>query len=246
MTHPLDPAVEECLWDPARPCPADVAALEGHLRRFRFDPAASPLALPTRAARVTWRPWLRRAGFGLAAAATLLALAAFHHWSWPDNRPWPMTLSTGGEARPSRLEVGRTLQLGPGESARVDVARIGIMDLRPGTDLTLRATASNRHRIVLRKGAVRVRVWAPSGAVVVQTPAGDAIDLGCAFQLSVGAGGAARVDVSTGWVQLDNVFGEVLVPAGASTRMAPGTALSSRSSTMPPRAFDQVRARWSG
>ena len=45
------------------------------------------------------------------------------------------------------------------------------------------------------------------------------IDLGCFFQLTVDADGVARLTVRSGWVQLDNAFGESLVPAGASSLM---------------------------
>src|SRR5207342_2667869 len=45
------------------------------------------------------------------------------------------------------------------------------------------------------------------------------IDLGCVFSLTVDADGVAHVRVETGWVQLENKFGETLVPAGASSAM---------------------------
>ena len=71
----------------------------------------------------------------------------------------------------------------------------------------------------LTRGTVDVRLWAPPGAVSFRTPAGDVIDLGCFFQLTVDADGVARLTVRSGWVQLDNAFGESLVPAGASSLM---------------------------
>jgi hypothetical protein len=133
-------------------------------------------------------------------------------------------VTSGGSSRGARLEVGRELDLGPGETARLQVARIGAMEVDEGSALSLRATAANRHRLVLTRGAVRARVWAPPASVVIKTPAGDVIDLGCAFRLSVDEEGRARVAVESGWVQLDNLAGETLVPAGASSEMAPGGA----------------------
>lgn len=78
------------------------------------------------------------------------------------------------------------------------------MDIQPGTDLTLSDTRSRHHRLLMTRGTIDVRVWAPPGAVALHTPAGDVIDLGCVFRLVVdGAGSHVRVE--TGWVQLDNM-----------------------------------------
>jgi ferric-dicitrate binding protein FerR (iron transport regulator) len=84
--------------------------------------------------------------------------------------------------------------------------------------VTLRETRSNRHRLTLERGSVEVRVWAPPLSVVFQTPAGRVADVGCAFDLSV-EGAITRVRVTSGWVQLNNPSGEVLIPAGSSSQM---------------------------
>lgn len=68
---------------------------------------------------------------------------------------------------------------------------------------------------------MRVRVWAPPFSVAFRTPAGDVSDLGCEFELSVD-GEASHVRVTSGWVQLENILGETLVPAGASSVMTRG------------------------
>jgi len=52
-----------------------------------------------------------------------------------------------------------------------------------------------------------------------RTPSGTIRDLGCIFNVSVDANGTSRVRVDTGWVQMDNAFGESLVPAGAGAEM---------------------------
>jgi hypothetical protein len=57
---------------------------------------------------------------------------------------------------------------------------------------------------------------------VIKTPAGDVVDLGCVFTLDVDPGGVARLGVDSGWVQLVNLHGESLVPAGASSVMERG------------------------
>jgi hypothetical protein len=74
---------------------------------------------------------------------------------------------------------------------------------------------------VLEEGAVRVRVRAPPSSVAFHTPAGDVFDMGCEFDLTVDSG-TSHVRVTSGWVQLENFFGESVVPAGASSSMQEG------------------------
>lgn len=92
------------------------------------------------------------------------------------------------------------------------------MQVGGGSSVTLRSTSSNRHRLVMQEGLVRVSVWAPPSSVAFRTPAGEVIDMGCEFELSV-TRDTSQVRVSSGWVQLDNLYGETLVPAGASSLM---------------------------
>jgi hypothetical protein len=117
------------------------------------------------------------------------------------------------------LDVDRPLTLTSTSTARVNIARIGTMRVEPGTALTLAETTSARHRVVLNHGAVSVRIWAPPGMFAFRTPSGTVRDLGCIFDLSVDDTGTSRVRVDTGWVQMDNDYGESLVPAGASAVM---------------------------
>jgi len=225
MTTRSDRELQDSLWDPGAPAPLGLRRIEETLAPLRFDASARPLTIEPRRRRPSWLSPARPAALGTTAAVLVLFSLAAFRWGWPEGRPWPMTVVTGdGSSRESRLEVGRELDLGPGETARLRVARIGTMEVGAGSTLTLRATAANRHRLVLTRGAVRTRVWAPPASVVIKTPAGEVIDLGCLFRLSVDADGRARVVVESGWVQLDNVAGETLVPAGASSEMARGVA----------------------
>jgi hypothetical protein len=56
----------------------------------------------------------------------------------------------------------------------------------------------------------------------VETPAGDAVDLGCEYQIRCDGTGAGSLKVSQGWVSLERRGTESLVPAGASCRLRPG------------------------
>ncbi|HEY0874282.1 MAG TPA: FecR family protein [Vicinamibacterales bacterium] len=219
-----DDRLDAYLWDPAAPPDPAVVELERRLSPIRFDPAARPLPQHSNlAAGATVASHSRRRWtLPLAAAAALvlaIAIYANWRWSWPDSRPWPVTTTAG---RSDPLAVGNTLRTSADSPALVRVARIGTMRVEGNSAVTLRETRGGRHRLVLRHGTVHVRVWAPPFSVGFQTPAGEVRDLGCEFELTA-RDGTTRVRVTSGWVQLDNLFGETLVPAGASSHMAADT-----------------------
>jgi hypothetical protein len=241
MTTPADrPSESDYLWNPDAAVDPGVADLEARLRPLRED-ASDRVEVPASGTVVEFdarrtqisskRPAAVRAlrRFGLAAAAVLLLGVGLFTWrlAWPDGRAWPARLAVVGAAEAERsatLAVGERLVTGQSESGRVDVARVGTMAVAPGSEILLRETGTGRHRLVLARGAVDVRVWAPAGVVGVHTPAGDVIDIGCAFSLDVDAAEVSRVRVVSGWVQLVNFEGEVLVPAGASSEIHRGRA----------------------
>jgi hypothetical protein len=211
------------LWDPSTPPDPEIRALEERLAPARFDPRRQPLVLPPR----SWRGAVRfRTPVALAAAAVIaigLGLSAYWswRWSWRTGAPWAAEISNAADNSRinTTLPVNTPLQLGAMHSARVDIARIGTMTVSSGSALTLAETASARHRVLLDRGSVSVRIWAPPGMFAFRTPAGTIRDLGCIFDLSVDGDGTSRVRVDTGWVEMDNDFGQSLVPAGAAAEM---------------------------
>jgi hypothetical protein len=217
------------LWDPAAAPDPDVAAIERQLAGLRFDPAARPLDADRLSPRALPRrpPWRRLLIALPAAAAVLFALGAgvwLWRSSWPEGRAWRLQ----GAAYSERLEVGRAVTVPPNADVLANVARLGSMRVSGGSTLELRSTRGTRHRLRLTEGDVHVRVWAPPVSVVIETPSGEVIDLGCEFRLSV-RGDSASVHVFSGWVQLENGIEETLVPAGASAAMRaaqrPGVAV---------------------
>lgn len=225
MNHQPEERLDAYLWDPVAPADDSVVDIESRLISARFDPAAHPLPRPhtsidrSFAVRRGRRSWLRPLAW--AAAVLIVAGAGFTawRWTWPEGRAWNVTTAAGS---PDRLRVGGTLETDATGEARVQIARIGTMEIARGTTVTLRSTTSNRHRLVLEQGVVRVRVWAPPFSVTFRTPAGEVSDLGCEFELTVDQTTSA-VRVTSGWVQLENLLGETLVPAGASSEMRTGT-----------------------
>lgn len=230
MTTTPDDRLDAYLWDPAaEPDPA-VRELERRLAAVRFDPASRPLfRQESRTSHRETRSRLRRPwAAALAAAAALVMVIAGYsawRWTWPDGKPWPVA-TTAGLA--DTLSVGTTLRTDAASTALVQVARIGTMRVDGDSVVTLRETGGNRHRLVLQRGTIHVRVWAPPFSVGFSTPAGEVRDLGCEFELTADDE-TTRLRVASGWVQLDNPFGETLVPGGASSQMRrdrrPGAAI---------------------
>lgn len=216
---------QDYLWDPETPVDPEVEAIERQLAPFRFDPAASPLGmLQAPRARVS-RFAPRRVVVRLALAAALLMAvgSGYLAWrlTWPDGRAWSVDATSGSAG--ATLQVGETLVVPESGQARVDIARIGTMRVDGGGSVALRATGGLRHRLRMDRGTVRVRIWAPPMAVVVDTPSGKVIDVGCEFLLTV-TDAESAVQVLSGWVQLDNEVAESLVPEGAVSVMSPGRA----------------------
>lgn len=217
--HQSDDRLDAYLWDPAAPPDEGVLAIEKRLAPARFDPYVRPLSHDRSARTHATLPgmhWWR----GLAAAAVVLLVAGAAllewRWTWPEGRAWRVESAAAGS--PDRLAVGETLQTAPTQTAVVRIARIGTMQVARDTAVTLRMTEGNRHRLLLDRGAVHVRVWAPPSSVAFQTAAGQVFDMGCEFDLRVD-GPASYVRVTSGWVQLENDLGESLVPEGASASM---------------------------
>lgn len=211
--------MEDELWEPGTT--GTPIELEQRLAPLRFDPQARPLdstGLPT---RFRARRWKRRA-FALIATAAILVIAvpAALRWrlTWPEGREW--TVVAASTSVPATLSVGETLQTDPAQWAIVRVARLGWMRVLGDADVTLQNTGSGRHRLALQRGTLRVRVWAPPFSIFISTPAGEVIDLGCEF-LVTASDDQTELEVLSGWVQLENRYGEVLVPEGALSVMVP-------------------------
>ena len=197
-----DEKVDRYLFDPTAPPADEVKEIEDLLAPLRYDAEKRPLRRA------------QRRYFLAAAAAALMFLAggAVWMWSWPAERPWRVT-----RGPIDTIPIGRTVQSGR-DSLMVRVARIGWMQIDRNSVLTLRSTRSNKHRLEMTEGSIRVSVWAPPASFGVTTPEGEVLDVGCAFDLHVEKG-VSRVDVISGWVQMENGSGEVLVPGGATSEM---------------------------
>jgi len=173
--------------------------------------------------------WQR--GFAAVAAGLLIVagLAATLFY-WRDTRPfWEVARLNGapriGASRMDengRLAVGQWLETDNNSRAQIKVGSIGQVEIDPNTRVRLVETKPTEHRLELEHGKMSARIWAPPRLFFVDTPAGVAADLGCAYTLEVNDQGVGLLHVTSGWVALQLRDRESMVPAGATCATRPG------------------------
>ena len=109
-----------------------------------------------------------------------------------------------------------------GSRARIDVGRIGRVDVEPGSRVSLVTAGAREHRLSLDRGTIHARIWAPPRFFFVNTPSAAAIDLGCAYTLKVDDSGGGLLRVTHGWVQFEYGGREAFIPQGAVGATRPG------------------------
>jgi FecR protein/Putative zinc-finger len=122
----------------------------------------------------------------------------------------------------ARLAIGETLETGDASSAKVTVSQIGEVELASNSKLTLIQTKQDEHRLALDRGQMRATISAPPRIFFVNTPAAEAIDLGCVYTLDVDDSGETLLHVTLGFVELVRNGREVYVPRYAMCNARPG------------------------
>jgi hypothetical protein len=125
-------------------------------------------------------------------------------------------------AGPGRFAVGQWLETDSSSRATVSVGRIGEVKLEPNSRLRLVNTSATNHRLELARGTMSALIWAPPRLFFVETLAATAIDLGCAYTLTVDDNGAGTLRVTSGYVALEHAGRESIIPAGLMCRTRPG------------------------
>ena len=222
--------MSDYLWDRRGPADPEVARLERVLGRLRTEP---PMPDWNRVAPRA-RGVRHFSAMYLATAAALVVACGASLWiargaAGTAAPSWAVVRVTGqpvvGEEQvveAGRLPVGAWLQTDPDSRASVAIADIGRLDVDPGTRLQLLGTREGNHRVALQRGTVHALIWAPPGEFVVETEASTAIDLGCAYTLTVAPGGNGMIEVSMGWVGFEHGGREAFIPAGARCATRPG------------------------
>jgi len=122
----------------------------------------------------------------------------------------------------SRLEPGRWVETDASSTAVMFIGRIGRLELAPQSRLRVVTAAPGDHRAELVRGTIEAQIWAPPGQFVIDTPSATAVDLGCAYTLTMDEHGGGLITVQGGWVGFEHGGREAFIPAGASGRTRPG------------------------
>lgn len=216
---------ERYLWDRSGPVDPEIARLERLLDPLRATP-------PEPAWDAVTRPSPRRPSLAFLAAAAALVLASaasLRLTSVHGTESWAVVRVSGQPtvgatflADSGRLAVGQWLSTDAESRASVAIGSIGRLDVDPATRLRLLSASDGNQRLSLMRGTVHALVWAPPGQFAVETPASTAVDLGCAYTLSVAPDGAGTIDVTLGWVGFEYAGREAFIPAGARCATRPG------------------------
>jgi len=224
---------DDYLWDGSGKPDPEIRRLESLLGRFRHDPVRTSLDAG-QTARAARRPaggrWVL-----LATAATLvIAVVGAYLVSRVGDQGWEVVRLEGAPrvgsaaiARTGRLSVGGWVVTDEGSRAEIRIGTIGEARIDPGTRVRLVRADLTDHRLLLERGTLHARIWAPPRLFFVETPSATVVDLGCTYTLSVDAAGESLLSVTSGWVAFEFEGRESFVPAGAlcATRKprGPGT-----------------------
>jgi hypothetical protein len=162
----------------------------------------------------------------LAAAAALVFLLIAR----AERSAWDVTALAGRPligttrlAATGRLRVGDWLQTDDSSRALIAVGRIGQVEVRPDTRVQLVVARANEHRLALARGTIDAKVDAVPRLFFVETPAGTAIDLGCAYTLETDSLGTGLLHVTVGEVEFQTGPRSSRVPLGALMQIRPAT-----------------------
>ncbi|HWA24265.1 MAG TPA: FecR domain-containing protein [Lacunisphaera sp.] len=232
---------------PARDLWPEIAARLG--KAERPDPRALRRENAPKSARSTFRRF--RLPLAIAAAVTL---AATLHWLRPDQAAsWAVDALAGtprvgrsGIAGTARLGIGEWLETDGSSRAKVEIGAIGEVRIEPNSRLRLINASADNHRLELARGTMSALIWAPPRLFFVETPSATAVDLGCAYTLTVDDQGAGLLEVTAGYVALEHGGRESIIPAGLRCRTrsgaGPGTPFAAKAAPEFRQALDRFDA----
>jgi len=214
----------------AKKLPREIAPTHNLWRKIEAR-CIPPVEQSSPSAHRRWWPYL-----GLAAAAAVVLGLTWRPGFRPSPTPgsWAIAAVAGTPQvdrkdfqGAARLGVGQWLETDRASSAKIDVGSIGQVNVEPNSRVRLVGVSPTDHRVELARGTLRALIWAPPRLFFVNTPSATAIDLGCAYTLSVDDDGAGLLHVTSGYVALEHDGRESIIPAGfkcaTRQRFGPGT-----------------------
>jgi hypothetical protein len=149
------------------------------------------------------------------------AVAARGSPASPGWAPEPVLTCGGAPASSGRLPAGVWIETPDNVAASVQVADIGAVTLNGGSRLRIVETSPRKHRLELVRGSLHAKVVAPPRLFVIDTRAATAVDLGCAYDLSVDGAGRSHLHVTSGVVSLEGKGAVAYVPQRSSVTADP-------------------------
>jgi len=194
---------------------------------------------------VRWRR-LIAAGVVLAAAGLAIALrqraASSFDWRVAVVAGVPRVASQALVAS-RRVAVGEWIETDATSRALVEAVGLGHVEIDPDTRVRLVASRPTEQRLDLQRGTVRARIVAPPRLFVIGTPSAEAVDLGCAYTLTIADDGSGLLRVTSGWVSLEDE--PTAAPAGAPSssrfRAPPHPLRHGRNAIVPAGAACETR-----
>src|SRR5205823_4194113 len=120
-------------------------------------------------------------------AALLILTTGIYVWRQAHAPAWEVQSANGDL---SKLRVGEWLNTNSSH-ATLRIADIGEVRVESNSKLRVLESTPEAHRMQLERGTVHAKVWAPPRLFFVDTPSATAIDLGCAYTLTVDDAGAS-------------------------------------------------------
>ncbi len=222
----------EYLWSKTGHIDPESARLEALLGRLGQTSPPPPLGFAIEIPR-RMRPLAAMAMLAAAAVVVLGLVGVVWRYTRVTSAPSFTFVQTfaGGEAGAppgsAAVSVEGTLRVGgwldtAKSQTTIEIADIGRVDVEPGSRLSLLSTSPGDYRLRLERGTLHALIWAPPGQFFVETPSSTAVDLGCAYTLSVDDNGDGLVRVTSGWVGFEWHGRESFIPMGAVCRTRKG------------------------
>lgn len=208
-------------FDDDAPLPPELARLEAQLRAL-----PAPAEPDWSRVREPQQPIWQRQRWNYAGLAIAAALVIVSALVWNMQQSWNVSVIRGsvratGMSFAGRLGQGGTLVTGPESQATLEVPGMGVVKLEGQCRLKrVRGDAPGVRALLLEHGTLEAEINAPPRLFVIGTSVGRAVDLGCAYRLSVDDKGKGKLEVTEGRVVFEEQGRESLVPAGLWTPLS--------------------------